>query len=177
MAKEIYVGVDGRARKAKALYVGVDGKARRVKKVYVGVGGKARLAWEDDPYPYLPSSFHGTLAIIGESRWGDTVTIYEETATFIRNRLIYTAPFGGIDVNLSGCMVTGCVLDTDLSYESSGSLFTGALLETSAGERIPMSQPFPGPAHFQADVTQSTLTDALAVDGLKFTVTVMASNP
>lgn len=45
MAKNIYVGVSGKARHVKALYVGVSGKARKVKKVYVGVGGKARLAY------------------------------------------------------------------------------------------------------------------------------------
>lgn len=45
MAKNIYVGVGGKARKVKQLYVGVGGKARKVKKVYVGVGGKARLVW------------------------------------------------------------------------------------------------------------------------------------
>lgn len=45
MAKNIYVGVGGKARHVKALYVGVGGKARKVKKIYVGVGGKARLAY------------------------------------------------------------------------------------------------------------------------------------
>lgn len=45
MAKNIYVGVGGKARKVKQLYVGVAGKARKVKKVYVGVGGKARLVY------------------------------------------------------------------------------------------------------------------------------------
>lgn len=45
MAKNLLVGIGGRARKAKALYVGVGGKARKVKKVYVGVGGKARLVY------------------------------------------------------------------------------------------------------------------------------------
>lgn len=47
MAKNLYVGVGGKARHVKALYVGVGGKARKVKKVYVGVGGKARLVWQD----------------------------------------------------------------------------------------------------------------------------------
>ena len=32
MAKSIYIGVDGKARKAKNIYIGVDGKARKVKK-------------------------------------------------------------------------------------------------------------------------------------------------
>ncbi|MGB8455142.1 MAG: hypothetical protein WCD89_22780 [Anaerocolumna sp.] len=43
MAKGIYVGVGGVARKVKKIYIGVSGVARKVKKAYVGVGGAARL--------------------------------------------------------------------------------------------------------------------------------------
>lgn len=43
MAKAVYFGVSGKARKVKAVYFGVGGKARKVKKAYIGVGGKARL--------------------------------------------------------------------------------------------------------------------------------------
>lgn len=42
MAKGIYVGVDGKARKVKKIYAGVGGVARKVKKGYIGVGGVAR---------------------------------------------------------------------------------------------------------------------------------------
>lgn len=42
MAKEMYVGIDGVARKVKKNYIGVDGVAREVKKGYVGVDGIAR---------------------------------------------------------------------------------------------------------------------------------------
>lgn len=45
MAKGIYIGVSGKARKVKRLYVGVGSKARKVKKMYIGVGGKARLCY------------------------------------------------------------------------------------------------------------------------------------
>lgn len=45
MAKTIYIGVDGFARKVKGIYVGVDGVARKVKKAYVGVNGIARLCY------------------------------------------------------------------------------------------------------------------------------------
>lgn len=45
MAKGIYPGVVGSARKVKKLFVGINGAARKVKKVYVGVGGVARLSW------------------------------------------------------------------------------------------------------------------------------------
>jgi hypothetical protein len=52
MARAMYVGVDGKARKVKKLYVGVDGKARKVKKLYVGVNGKARLVYSADQFTY-----------------------------------------------------------------------------------------------------------------------------
>lgn len=42
MAKKVYIGVSGKARKVKKIYIGVGGKARKVKKAYIGVGGKAR---------------------------------------------------------------------------------------------------------------------------------------
>lgn len=46
MAKALYVGVNGTAKKAKKLYVGYGNIARKVKKIYVGdASGKARLAW------------------------------------------------------------------------------------------------------------------------------------
>ena len=43
MAKGVYLGVSGKARKIKKLYIGVGGKARKVKKGYIGISGKARL--------------------------------------------------------------------------------------------------------------------------------------
>lgn len=45
MAKKIYIGVGGTARKVKKIYIGVGGVARRVKKAYIGVGGVARCFW------------------------------------------------------------------------------------------------------------------------------------
>lgn len=52
MAKTIYIGVGGVARKVKKIYVGVSGVARKVKKAFIGVGGVARLCYTgvpDDP--------------------------------------------------------------------------------------------------------------------------------
>lgn len=49
MAKGIYVGVNGVARKVKAQYVGVSGVARKVTKGYVGVGGVARNVFTGRP--------------------------------------------------------------------------------------------------------------------------------
>ena len=53
MAKKMYLGVDGIARKIKKGYIGVDGIARKVKKGYIGVGGMARLFWTGDGISYF----------------------------------------------------------------------------------------------------------------------------
>ena len=42
MATEIYIGVNGIARRVKSVYYGVNGLARRVKRGYIGVNGLAR---------------------------------------------------------------------------------------------------------------------------------------
>ena len=42
MTQELYVGVDGTARRVKAMYVGVDGIARKVTNAYIGIDGLAR---------------------------------------------------------------------------------------------------------------------------------------
>lgn len=42
MAKKMYFGVGGTARRVKKIYIGVGGVAKRVKKAYIGVGGVAR---------------------------------------------------------------------------------------------------------------------------------------
>lgn len=39
---DLWVGVNGKARKGVAMYVGVNGKARKVTAAYIGVNGKAR---------------------------------------------------------------------------------------------------------------------------------------
>ena len=49
MAKGIYVGAGGVARRMKKAYVGVTGKARAVRKMYVGVGNRARLCYSAEP--------------------------------------------------------------------------------------------------------------------------------
>lgn len=69
MAKNLLVGVGGKARHIKALYVGVGGKARKVKKVYVGVGGKARLVYQS----YIPV----TGISVVNSHVGGTFNLWE----------------------------------------------------------------------------------------------------
>lgn len=79
MAKKIYVGADGKARKVKRVYLGLDGKARKVKKVYIGVGGKARLAWASG----LEYSFTGQSSFSGSADGDWELTIKSSgTLTF-----------------------------------------------------------------------------------------------
>ena len=49
MAKTVYIGVGGVARKVKRIYVGVGGVARKVKKAFIGVDGVARLCYSSAP--------------------------------------------------------------------------------------------------------------------------------
>jgi len=43
MAKSIYIGINGVAKKAKKAYIGVNGVAKKIKKAYIGVNGVAKL--------------------------------------------------------------------------------------------------------------------------------------
>ena len=52
MAKGLFVGIGGKARKVKKIYVGIAGKARKVKKAYIGIAGKARLFWSGGQLAY-----------------------------------------------------------------------------------------------------------------------------
>lgn len=49
MAKELYIGVDNKARKVKKIYIGVNNIAREVKAAYVGVDNLARLCYKKGP--------------------------------------------------------------------------------------------------------------------------------
>ena len=57
MAKKVYIGVGGVARKVKKLYFGVGGVARKVKKGYIGIGGVARPFFSFGP----SVTYYGTL--------------------------------------------------------------------------------------------------------------------
>ena len=49
MSKNLFVGVDGKARKTKDFYIGINGKAHKIVKAYIGdENGKARLFWEKE---------------------------------------------------------------------------------------------------------------------------------
>ena len=62
MAKRVYIGVGGKARKVKKIYIGVAGVARKVKKAYIGVGGVARPCWSGGEL-----SYYGTAATLTNS--------------------------------------------------------------------------------------------------------------
>lgn len=63
MAKRIYVGVGGIARKVKKAYIGVEGLARKVKKAYIGVGGVARPVFSGGELVYYGSSEDGAVEV------------------------------------------------------------------------------------------------------------------
>lgn len=108
MAKNIYVGVGGKARHVKALYVGVGGKARKVKKVYVGVNGQARLAYT----AYIPvtsircTSYYNTGNANG-SKGGvtDLDICFELTPSDATNKQI-TASLSGSTASTPGIKIT-----------------------------------------------------------------------
>lgn len=68
MAKNLYVGVGGKARKMKAAYIGISGKARKVKKIYVGVGGRARLVYQS----YIPVTGISATYVLKQTKADDT---------------------------------------------------------------------------------------------------------
>ena len=63
MAKKMYVGVNGVARKITSAYVGVNNIARKITKGYVGVGGIARQFWPGGGVIY-----YGTATALSQAR-------------------------------------------------------------------------------------------------------------
>ena len=72
MAKKIYVGVNGKARKVRKMYVGVGGSAHKVKKGYIGVNGVARLFFTSGK----PLSQYAEGAIIKINEGGKPAEFY-----------------------------------------------------------------------------------------------------
>lgn len=77
MAKGVYIGVDGLARKVKKMYIGVDGVARRVKKAYIGVGGVARPCWTGGELTY-----YGTITPLSSAVYMSAATKNKKYALF-----------------------------------------------------------------------------------------------
>ena len=76
MAKGIYIGVGGAARKVKNIYAGVGGVARRVNKAYIGVGGVARCFYSRD------IEYYGTATALSSGRRGLAATTVGSYALF-----------------------------------------------------------------------------------------------
>lgn len=170
MAKDIYVGIGGKARRAKSIYVGIGGKARKVKKIYVGVNNKARLAWENDPYSALPDSVSGTLYISYMTPRG-TPASYEENLIFQKSNG-FAAYGGGADVDLCDCTVMNCYLDLPSLGEHGSSMFDRVLLDVNTGHQLVLTKGSTGPSYSAAE-TSDGLTSALAVSSLSFTVSLV----
>lgn len=62
MAKKVYYGVGGIARKVKKIYYGAGGIARKVRRGYIGVGGIARPFWTGGELAYYGNSEDGAIA-------------------------------------------------------------------------------------------------------------------
>ena len=77
MAKKLYIGVDGVARKVKKAYIGVDNVARKVKKMYLGVNGVARCIFSGGEL-----SYYGTATSLSQARSGLASTTVENYALF-----------------------------------------------------------------------------------------------
>ena len=82
MAKGVYIGVNGIARKVKKIYIGVDGIARKVKKAYIGVGGIARPCFSGG------LEYYGTVTPLSEGRMGMAAASTPNHAYFACGRIL-----------------------------------------------------------------------------------------
>ena len=118
MAKKVYVGVNGVARKIKKGYIGdVYDVARKIKKAYIGIGGVARPCWSGGDLVY-----YGTITGISYS--GESGNAYVRSAASVGNYAIFAGRKKGTDyvdvynkslthsnlAALSGCPVCGTTL-------------------------------------------------------------------
>ena len=78
MAKGIYVGVNGVAKKANKGYIGVGNVAKKIKKGYVGVGGIARLFFSSGP----ELVYYGTATELSAARYYHAATSVGDYALF-----------------------------------------------------------------------------------------------
>lgn len=85
MAKRIYIGAGGTARRVKKAYIGMGGVARRIKKAYIGVGGVARPIYSTE------LEYWGEAAALGSSGvCGVTATANSKYALFAGGFIQYT---------------------------------------------------------------------------------------
>ena len=93
MAKGVYIGVGGKARKVKKMYAGIGGKARKVKKAYVGVNGVARLFFSSGELRY-----YGTVAGLSVARSSLAAAAVGDYALFGGGYNPYNNPGPVVDV-------------------------------------------------------------------------------
>ena len=84
MAKGIYRGVDGIARKVTKEYRGVDGIARRIKKEYRGVDGLARLCYTSSNYQFV--------GFTNNASYGEAITTKDGNSLYLS--VSGTSPYG-----------------------------------------------------------------------------------
>lgn len=107
MAKRMYIGQGGLARRVKKIYVGAGGYAARVKKAYVGIGGTAR-------------PFFG----------GGTPAYYGRAADLAAERFNMTGvTIGGRAVFAGGCKSVSSAADT---ASNDIDLYDGSLVHTTS---------------------------------------------
>lgn len=77
MSKNLFVGIDDKARKAKEMYIGINGKARKVVKAYIGdENGKARPYWEKETTPitnFLEFVSDNSFTMSATKLWDGTI--------------------------------------------------------------------------------------------------------
>jgi hypothetical protein len=125
MAKGLYFGVGGKARKGKKAYFGVGGKARKIKKMYIGIGGKARLCFSSGLFGKAHARFTETTIpvvlnnpdVANPSTW--TVSKKNSSSTTIgSSAYAFGKWFSGYNAPPSG------TFDTTLWYSTDGITFT-----------------------------------------------------
>lgn len=145
MAKSIYIGVDGKARKAKNIYIGVDGKARKVKKMYIGVNGVARLCY---------MSGYVTVTIVQSAN---------QTITVICNGNSYTSTFtAGIGSTYTASISASTGYNAGTLSSTSGTLTDNITISATAATLKTYTYTINQP-------TDGTIT--VIVDGVAYTST------
>lgn len=87
MAKGMYLGVGGVARKVKKTYIGINGVARKIKKIYIGVGNVARLSWSSSPVYLFCGGSSGALTVTSEDNYNSISELLSTTSGGSINRI------------------------------------------------------------------------------------------
>ncbi|WP_033118139.1 hypothetical protein [Intestinimonas butyriciproducens] len=156
MAKRVYIGVGGKARKVKKIYIGVAGVARKVKKAYIGVGGVARIFWSGgqiESYGEVTALSVGRQEPAGNAIGGYALfaggrsasSTYRNTIDAYNSSLTRSTPvtLSGVRANLCTCKAGSYALfggghSSNSAYATTVDAFNSTLTRTTAtacGER------------------------------------------